>query len=385
MDQANFVDPEVGTLVPTIKGAPAFVPAPLPPRLDLACIMQEFGEASAALGGLKEIGTTLTNPYMVIRPLQRNEALRSSAMEGTFSTADDLAIVEALDSGAGTSADHEVYNYIRAIDYAVEEITNVPISHRMIRGMHRVLLEGVSKSRGSNKRPGEYKADQNWIGALLIQDARFVPPPPQEAVQSMNQLESFINSENTGLPPLIEAGLVHYQFETIHPFGDGNGRVGRMLITLQLLSKGLLDAPLLYLSPQVEKTKNEYIDAMFAVSTTGDWSRWLRYFLSTIRESCRETIDTIMKLNDLESQYRQMIQKETKSVSALAIAESLFRRPVLSIPDAAKTAGITYQAAKKSIEQLERLGIIAPIPGFENPKLFWSRRVIEISDGRTGT
>jgi Fic family protein len=175
MDISHFDQNKTGTFVQTVEGESAFVPNKLPPKLDLNCLIQEFGEASAAIGGLSKIGSTIINPYMVIRPLQRNEALRSSAMEGTFSTADNLAIVEALESAGGNNSDREVYNYIRAIDYAVDQIKELPISHRVIRGMHAVLLAKASRERGANKRPGEYKIHQNWIGAQDIRDARFVP------------------------------------------------------------------------------------------------------------------------------------------------------------------------------------------------------------------
>lgn len=385
MDQALFGSKKTGALVPTIEDMLAFVPNKLPPELDLNCLIQEFGEASAALGGLKEISSTITNPYMVIRPLQRNEALRSSAMEGTFSTADNLAIVEAYDSPTATDADREVLNYIRAIDFAEDQIKELPISHRLIRGMHAVLLKNAGKNRGSNKRPGEYKIHQNWIGALKIGQARFIPPPPNEALECLDRLEEFINHDKEVYPSLIEAGLTHYQFETIHPFGDGNGRVGRMLITLQLMTSGLLDKPILYVSPYIERHKDEYIDAMFEVSTNGNWERWLRFFLSAITESCKQTSATIGRLNELQSIFRLMIQDKTKSVSALTISDSLFEQPVLSISEAAKISGTSYQSAKKNVDQLVRLGILQEIEGYENPRLFWARAVIDVSDGASGS
>lgn len=382
MDASLFNETNSGRLAPTAEGMQAFIPNMLPPELNLGNIINEFGEASAALGGLSEIGSTIVNPFMVIRPLQRNEALRSSAMEGTFSTADDLALVAALDETSTNDAAREVHNYVRAIDYALEQINTLPISHRVIRGMHSVLLEQASKVRGSNKRPGEYKVHQNWIGAAQIQRARFIPPPPKEAQECMDSLEGFINADTGSIPPLIATGLCHYQFETIHPFSDGNGRVGRMLITLQLLSQGLLGSPLLYVSPYIDQNKDEYIDAMFAVSARGDWERWLRFFLLAIKESCAETTRTIGKLNVLQERYRGLLHEKSRSVSALSIADHLFERPVLSITDAAQICGTSYQSAKKNIDQLVKLGILQQVRGFENPKLYWAKEVIDISDGR---
>lgn len=382
MDASLFKGTNSGSLVPTIEGMQAFLPNGLPPNISLGNIINEFGEASAALGGLSEIGSTISNPYMVIRPLQRNEALRSSAMEGTFSTADDLALVEALDETTTNDSAREVHNYIRAIDFAIEQIETIPISHRVIKGMHEVLLAQSTKVRGSNKRPGEYKIHQNWIGALQIQNARFIPPPPNEALGCMDDLEAYINSDIAPIPHLVATGLCHYQFETIHPFSDGNGRVGRMLITLQLLSQGMLNSPLLYVSPFIEANKDEYIDSMFAVSSRGDWERWLRFFLLAIKKSCAETTRTIGRLNELQERYRQVLQEQTRSVSALTIADHLFERPVISITDASNLCGISYQSAKKNVDQLVRLDILQQVRGFENPKLFWAREVIDISDGR---
>ena len=198
----------------------------------------------------------------------------------------------------------------------------------------------------------------------------------------MDGLEAFINDDSNAIPALISAGLCHYQFETIHPFGDGNGRVGRMLITLQLLAQNLLGSPLLYVSPYIERNKDEYIDAMFAVSAQGDWDRWLRFFLKTIKASCDETTQTIMRLNDLQNKYRNRIQDETKSVSALSICDKLFERPVLSISDASSFSATSYPSAKKNVEHLVRLGILSQVPGYENPKLFWAKEIIDISDGK---
>ncbi len=368
--------------MPTIEGARAFVPHGLPPELNLGNIIAEFGEASAALGGLSEIGSTIANPYMVIRPLQRNEALRSSAMEGTYSTADELALVEALDDASSNDAALEVRNYIRAIEYAIEQVRTLPISHRLIRGMHAILLDQSTKVRGSNKHPGEYRQYQNWIGARNIQNARFIPPPPNQANSCMDDLEQFINNEENGIPPLIVAGLSHYQFETIHPFGDGNGRVGRMLVTLQLLSRQLLSSPLLYVSSYIEANKDEYIDSMFAVSAQGDWERWLRYFLIAVKESCIETTKTIAKLNALQERYRGLIHEKSKSTSALLIADHLFERPVMSITDVSKLCSTSYQSAKKNVDLLVRLGVLQQVQGYENPKLYWAKEIIDISDGR---
>ena len=381
MDAKLFEKSISGILVPTIEDQLAFRPNKLPPSLDLGSLICEIGEAAAALGGLNKIGQTINNPYMIIRPLQRNEALRSSAMEGTYSTADALAIVEALDDESSDESTREVFNYIKALDYSITQLEALPISHRIITGMHKILLERAPKSRGENKRPGQYKIHQNWIGARQIQEARFVPPTPEDSTICMDQLESFINTEHGVIPPLIAAAMIHYQFETIHPFGDGNRRVGRMLITLFLLDRKLITSPLLYVSPYMDAHKDEYIDTMFAVSAHGHWEAWIKFFLRAVKESCEETSRTITKLNLLQEKYRATLQAKSKSISALTITDRLFEKPVLTIPDAAKVAGISYQAATKNIQALCDLEILRPVAGFENPKLFWAKEVIDISDG----
>ena len=376
----SFFGPEAsGRLVPTIGAARAFVPNDLPPKVNLASVINEFGEASAALGGLNIVGGAIANPHMVIRPLQRKEALRSSAMEGVFSTADDLALAGTLKGGGADAAAREVHNCIRAIDFAVGELERLPISHRVVTGMHRVLMEESSGSRGSRTKPGEYRDNQNWIGSSQIQDARFVPPPPPEAITSMDRLEAYINSDTSPIPPLIAAGLCHCQFETIHPFRDGNGRVGRMLITLQLLCTGLLTKPLLHVSPFVEANKEEYVDAMFAVSSAGDWERWLKFFLRAVKESCCGAKATIDRVKELQKRYRDRLRKQTRSVTALTIADHLFERPVISITDAATQCGVSYGSAKKAVDQLIRAGILQPVDGYENPKLFRAGEIIGLS------
>ena len=379
MDTSLFGSEASGKLVSTIDGAQAFVPNDLPPNVDLASIINEFGEAAAALGGLSDIGSTIVNPYMVIRPLQWNEALRSSAMEGTFSTADDLALTEVLMDRGSNSAAREVHNCIRAIDFAIGELKRLPISHRVITGMHRVLMEESSVSRGGYTKPGEYRNNQNWIGSSQIRNARFVPPPVHEVIRCMDRLEAYINSDTAAIPPLIAAGLCHYQFETIHPFQDGNGRIGRMLITLQLLSMKLLRSPLLYVSPFIEANKEEYVDAMFAVSSRGDWERWLKFFLKAVKESCSQATATIEMLNELQERYRNRLREQTRSVTALTIADHLFEHPIISIKEAAMRCGVTYPSAKNAVDQLIQAKILQRMEGYEKPQLFRAGEIIGMS------
>ncbi len=261
MKYEDFSEDSPGLLVPTVYDAKAFLPNPIPPNIDLGAIALTLGEARASLGELKGACIRLQNPYIIIRPLQRLEAQTSSAMEGTYTTAEKLAPAE---SGLTDSTDNqtkEVSNYIIALQNAINSIRNEPITHRTIKAAHRKLLEDVGSIRGEDKLPGEFKRNQNMIGARTLDRARFIPPPPTETVDCMSQLEKFINAPDRGEElSLIDIALVHYQFETIHPFADGNGRLGRMLVSLMAVSKGLLDIPALYISPELEKDKDEYID-----------------------------------------------------------------------------------------------------------------------------
>ncbi|NNJ76301.1 MAG: Fic family protein, partial [Anderseniella sp.] len=228
MNYNEFANSDSGQLVTTIERQMAFVPNPLPPKIDMQPIAVALGDAMQAIGELKGACRRLQNPYMLVNPLQRREALTSSAMEGTYTSADKLAILEAADGIATDESTREVLNYINALRGALLSLPKMPICHCLIKEAHFRLLQGLSDNRGVQKRPGEYKNTQNWIGALHIQEARYIPPPALETQKCMDDLESYINRESRNdLPFLIEAALVHYQFEAIHPFADGNGRLGR--------------------------------------------------------------------------------------------------------------------------------------------------------------
>lgn len=381
MDYDAFADSPSGRLVATTHGQKAFVPIPLPPQLNSARLWRELADAMQAVGNLNGISRRLANPYMVIRPLQRREALTSSSMEGTHASPDDLVLFEAGEEQTVDEAAREVYNYIKALDGAVKALDTLPISRRMICDTHRMLLSGLSKFRGANKRPGEYKVYQNFIGGRSIEDSRFIPPPPDEAANAMNDLEVYINAEESLFPPLIDAALVHYQFETIHPFADGNGRVGRIVIPLYLMSKKILHAPILYISPFIEDNKDQYIDLMYEVSRVGAWDEWVSFFLRAVKETCDDTVSTIDRLLELHAQYRRKAHEASRSSNIQAIVDSLFERPVLSIPDAASVAGVTYPAASTAISKLVQVGILREFSVSTTPKRYIAHEVVIISSG----
>jgi Fic family protein len=364
MRESDFTTAAPGELVPTIAQQLAFVPAPLPPRIDLTEIAIPMADAMAAIGELKGACRRLTNPYILISPLQRREALTSSAMEGTFTTADDLALAEV-----GIERDHddstrEVRNYLRALNESLKMLDDLPICHRVITTAHSILLSGLSNSRGAQKRPGEYKVDQNWIGGRLIENARFVPPPPNETRECMNQIEAYINRLPAQYPTsLMDLALVHYQLEAIHPFADGNGRVGRMLISIMAVKSGLLDLPVLYISPALEHDKDEYIDLLFNISARGEWVPWLNFFFRKVVVACQDTVNTIDRLIDLQDNYRRLAGAAARSANAISLVDSLFERPAVTVTRASEMLSVTYAAAKKTIDKLDELGILTEVPG----------------------
>ena len=380
MDVREFDSESPGDLVDTNLGVKAFVPSPLPPSIDLAAVFLDYGEAMAGIGALNAKIAQLRNPHIILRPLQRREALLSSAMEGTFTTTDELALLEAGAEEGARADTHEVLNYARALTHALNMMEQLPICHRMIKDVHGKLLSGLPRGRGGDKRPGEYKRDQNWIGGVSPQSARFVPSPPKEAAEAMDRLEAFINRDNPqAIPALLEAAIVHYQFETIHPFADGNGRVGRILIPLILQSRGLITDPVFYPSASLETRKNEYIDRMFDVSTKGRWTEWLQFFLSICTDTCRTSNKLIDDLIALQGQYRELAMSNFRSNNVVIVIDHLFSSPVVSTPMVKKLLGVTHRAARLTIANLEQIGVLEKVQGPSMPEYFAARAILRAS------
>ena len=321
-------------------------------------------------------------------------------MEGTYTTADALALAETDDAGITDPQTIEVRNYIRALELAQRLLTELPISSRLIKLIHQSLLSGVAPGRGTFQSPGEFKIHQNFIGGgnRQIENARFVPPPPAETLDSMADLERYIHRHNRGgIPPIIDAALIHYQFEAIHPFADGNGRVGRILVPIHLMNVGVLDRPLLYVSPAAEGRKDDYVELLLNVSKTGDWTTWIEFFLQLIVASCEKASETIAELERLRNEYRRRISTGRMSARLLMLADHLFMTPVITIPRAAELLGVTYPAAKNAIERLIELEILeelflASLHVFDDPtnlphhpKRFICRAVVTLSGGAQST
>ena len=384
MKKAEFEASPSGRLVPTERNQWAFVPNPLPPaEIDLAALAEPIAQAAQALGELNGIGRTLPDPYLLIRPLQVQEALTSSSMEGTYTTLSDLLLVEAGAGEQNRAPDtREVLNYRRALSAAIESLDDCPLSLRTLCDAHRTLLGGVARQRGATVRAGEFKQYQNFIGAYEIENARFVPPPREQTIACMSDLERFIHRDDrNGLPLLVDAALIHYQFETIHPFADGNKQINHILITLHLFAAKVVKQPMLYLSPTLERRKDEYIDRMYNVSKTGDWIGWIRFFLDMVTLSCHAAIATADRLLSVQRDYRERLQKAGRSANLLNIVDLLFRSPILGIPQIAEHLGVTYRAAQLNVDTLLSANVLHEFTGTSNPKFFAAREILNAISG----
>lgn len=382
MNYDDFSEKSPGSLVPTVYGAKAFVPDALPPSFDIAKIALQLAEASARLGELKGACRRLTNPYIFIQPLQRLEAQTSSAMEGTHTTADKLALAVAGVEDRQDFETREVVNYIFALEGAVEQLKELPITHRMLRDAHRTLLGGVGRMRGEDKLPGEFKRNQNMIGGRTLETARFIPAPPDQTPNCISQLESFINAERDPKLALIDMALAHYQFETIHPFADGNGRVGRMLISLMAISKGLLDVPALFISPALEGVKDDYIDHLYRVSAFGAWEEWINFFLDAVSRTSRTTVETIDRIIALHEAYRLRASSASQSNNILSVIDLLFEAPAIRAKDIVERIGVTDAAARGLLAKLVEMEILVEMDTY--PKVWIGMELIHVTSPSEG-
>ena len=333
MNPEDFKNSTAGQCMRTIREPAywAYVPHPLPPKIEVDWELANLlSTAGTKLGELSGAGQLLPNPHLLIRPFIRREAVMSSRIENTQSGLDDLFLFEADEGEPPSGSDvNEIINYVRAMEYGVKRLAKLPISSRLICEIHGILMDGV---RGDSATPGEMRRSQNWIGSpgCTLMDAAYVPPPLPEMKECLSDLEKYINSDARE-PALIQCALVHYQFEAIHPFVDGNGRIGRLLITFMLLERKLLSQPLLYLSDFFEQHRDEYYRLLLTVSQKGDWKAWLTFFLNGVRQQSEDALATIQKLLDLQKQYREVAtgQRVPKIVNRLI--DHLFTGPIVSI------------------------------------------------------
>ncbi|MYD96717.1 MAG: Fic family protein [Gammaproteobacteria bacterium] len=364
----------------------AFVPPPLPPvpPLRMAELYGLLEGANRAIGRLQGVSSVLPGTPLFLYMYVRKEALLSSQIEGTQSSLSDLLLHEDRDApGAPVDADvEEVSNYVNALNHGLDRLDEgLPVSVRLVRELHEVLLRG---GRGSAASPGEFRRSQNWIGGTRPGNARFVPPPPELVVELMSDLERFIHDATHPLPLLLKIGLVHVQFETIHPFLDGNGRLGRLLITLLLCSHDVLDDPLLYLSLYFKTHRDEYYDLLQSVRTRGDWEAWLTFFLEGIVETADQAADTATDLLDLFDRDRRRIEALGRPAgSALRVHQIVQERPFVSVPAAAKRLGLSRPTVARSVEHLEKLGVLHEVTGRRWGRTYAYREFLHILE--TGT
>jgi Fic family protein len=367
-----------GKLVPTSEGASGFVPDPLPPGIDFDLrAINLLGQAERALGELAGMGTRLPNPHLLINPFLQREAILSSRIEGTIATAQELVLFAADIPSAQAKPDvKEVSNYVAAMTYGLKRLKEIPVCLRFIKELHERLLRGV---RGDEHRPGEFRTAQNAIGmhGQSLIEARFVPPPVREMTQALYDLEKYIALPNE-LPILVQLALIHYQFETIHPFMDGNGRIGRLLISLLLCERGNLPQPLLYLSAYFESHRREYMDQLLYVSQRGDWLDWVKFFLTGVVEQAKDAVSRTNKLCSLWDEYRGRLQSARSSALALKLVDDLFELPVVTVAKAAKTLGVTPHSAQSNIDKLVKQNILAEATGKQRNRLYMAPEIIDI-------
>ncbi|RVE98718.1 Fic family protein [Sinorhizobium meliloti] len=379
----------LGRFVETAVGGErvkAFVPPPLPPNppLEITGLLTRLSAAERALGRLDGVSILLPNKELFLYMYVRKEAVLSSQIEGTQSTLSDLLRFETeAISGEPVDDIREVSNYVDAMMFGLERMRQLPLSLRLIREMHQRLLDS---GRGGRRSPGEFRTSQNWIGGTRPGNAMFVPPPANEVMTCLGDWERFIHEETPSIPPLIKAGLIHVQFETIHPFLDGNGRLGRLLITLFLCATGVLQQPLLYLSLYFKSRRPDYYRLLQEVREYGTWEAWLEFFLDGVAETADQAFETANRIARLFHDDRERIVRESERTgSVLQIHEIMRTSPYLTAASAAKRSGLTVPTVNAALDQLQRLGVVEEATGRRRGRVFVYRAYMDILSDGAGT
>lgn len=375
MKPQDFRSPEAGRVIKQPGGFFAFVPAPLPPPLQFdAGLAVAQSRADAALSELAGVGRLLPNPHLLIDPLMRQEAVLSSKIEGTRASLSDVLEAEALEMTDAESGDvHEVRNYIGAMTHGLERLKSLPLSLRLVGELHERLMGNV---RGHDKTPGEFRRSQNWIGpqGSTPENAVYVPPPVEDLMPALGNWEVFLH-EREALPDLIQCAVMHEQFEAIHPFLDGNGRVGRLLITLFLIERARLTQPLLYLSVFIEAHRQEYYELLQRVRTHGDWGSWLRWFLRGVELTARDAAARAATLMSMREVNRaRLAQKAT----ATRLLDALFVNPYMTTRRARGVLRCTTPTALKAIGDIEAQGILKEATGARRNRVYIAREILSV-------
>jgi Fic family protein len=381
MNPNDFRSPEAGQVILTQKGYHAFIPAPLPPNLVWSLpLISALSEAERDLSRLAALTGAFPFPRLLIQPFMRREAVLSSRIEGTRATLAELYTYESTQLSFLEPGDdvREVHNYVTALDYGLERLKTLPISLRLIREIHEKLMHGV---RGGNLTPGEFRRTQNWIGPAgsTIMNAAFVPPPVDEMNQALGDLEKFIHT-GTDAPVLARAAMIHYQFEALHPFLDGNGRVGRLLMALLFTEWNILPQPLLNLSVYFERYRQEYYDNLLAVSQHGDWEVWLRFFLRGVSSQAQDSLVRMQRLEAIRTKYEPLVKSDRNSERMGAVLDFLFARPILSAKQLAENVGMPFKTARQYIEKLANAGILREVTGNARNQIYRADEIFGAMD-----
>ena len=366
-----------GRWIRTLEGYRAFYPNALPPRLDWTpALASALADASMLVGRLAGEGRRLPNPHVLIRPFIRREAVLSSRIEGTQATLGELLAAEAGASVERSPDDlREVGNYVTALEHGLKRLESLPLSLRLVRELHEHLMTGV---RGGHATPGEFRRSQNWIGrpGETLAQAKYVPPPPDVLGEHLSAWEKFLHERM--LPPLVHVALAHYQFEAIHPFLDGNGRVGRLLITLQLCERNILPAPLLYLSAFFEATRSDYYAGLRAVSEHGDWEGWIQYFLNGIARQSEDALGRAERMNQLLTGWRSQLAGQAGTKVALQILERVGANPFLTPRGAEKELDLAYNTVVRAIGQLVNLNVLKEVGKAKRDRAYCAKAILDI-------
>ena len=378
MKPNEFRNPKVGKAIRIQTGYWAFIPAPLPPEIEWTTpLISALSDADRELSKLTTLAGNFPFPRLLTQPFMRREAVLSSRIEGTRASLVDLYNYESAQLSFLEPKDdvREVHNYVLALDYGLERLGTLPVSLRLIREIHAKLMEGV---RGGNLTPGKFRKTQNWIGPAgsTIETATYVPPPMDEMQNALSDLEKFIHAD-AEIPILARAGMTHYQFEAIHPFLDGNGRVGRLIIMLLFHEWNILSQPLLNLSAYFEHYRQEYYDHLLAVSQHGKWEEWLRFFLRGISIQAQDSVLRMTRLQGIRTKYETLVQADRNSARMAAVIDFIFSRPILTIKQLETALDMPYMAAKRYVEKLVDANVLQETTGFARNRVFQANEIFE--------
>jgi len=365
-----------GQFIRCAQGYTAFMPDPLPPKLIWSPeLTRALSDADRLIGKLAGEGARLPNPHLLIRPFVRREAVLSSKIEGTRSSLGEILAAEAGAAVEQSPDDlREVGNTVVALEYGIKRLESLPLSLRLTRELHERLMKGV---HGGHATPGQFRRSQNWIGppGCTLMNAIHIPPPPSDLMHCLGEWEKFL--QDRSLPPLVQAGMMHSKFEAIHPFLDGNGRVGRLLIILFLIEREILPAPLLYLSAFFEATRRDYYDRLRGVVERSEWVEWLHYFLNGVARQSEDALGRAERISGLLENWRKAVA-DSRSRLPGCIVELLAANPYLTLKKASQQLKVAFTTVQRSVEQLEKLGIMTEVSGAERNRVYCAKKILQI-------